>query len=202
MSSIDQPAFGLQFSNLPIVNARTEFDHHLKLLRNSEFRESLHAILNPVVLPEITWRGLPYGALTFMLQRAILSLEACVGAAVDGELRKRKVPTAEEEEWLRDPNKIPGQRGMAQMFYNNLPGLVDPAFQLQVVDPALWRNVYRFYREVRNPLFHGDQLSIGPSEPVLEIFEMLNTVYSWMDLWWTRFPYKQLKSPYRGAGAE
>jgi hypothetical protein len=77
---------------------------------------------------------------------------------VEYQLTARGLFDAEAAALLNDPAKIPGPRGMAEMFYNNMPAKIDEAVQLKLAEPELWSLVKRFYKEVRNPLFHGYQL--------------------------------------------
>src|ERR1035441_6322762 len=110
--------FGVAFSNLPIVNIRQEFEQYAALLADPEFCAGLRIVRQPVELPTLTWRGLSHNVLTYMVQRAILGLEASVVAAVDYEMHARQMMNPDIERWLADPNKAPGERGMAQAFYN------------------------------------------------------------------------------------
>jgi hypothetical protein len=179
--------FGVEFSNLPIINVREEFAQYLKLLHDPQFCAGLLKVRQPVELPTLTWRGLPKDALTYMLQRAILGVEACISAAVDYELHLRQMITPKISGYMEDPNTAPGPRGTAQMYYNNLPAIVDPSYALKTKHPALWERVRRFYHEVRNPLFHGYQLHNPRVDSVIPLFEMLSDLYVWMDSWWRAF---------------
>ena len=156
----------------------------------------------PVELPGLTWRGLPHDALTYMLQRAILSVEACVAVAAYEEVHTRDLDTPERLAYIEDPNSAPGKRGMAESFYNNLPALVDPGFALQSVDEALWERTKAFYKEVRNPLFHGYQISHPSLDAVIPLFGLLEAVYEWMDSWWQAFPARRVNNRYLQRGNE
>jgi hypothetical protein len=188
--------FGVTFANLPIVNIRQEFEQHLALLQDSQFRGSLLRMQGPIELPNLIWRGLPHDALTYLLQRAILGVESCVGAAVDYEIHTRQMMTPVISSYLSDPNSAPGPRGMAETLYNNLPSLVDPGHALKCVDESLWAGTKLFYKEVRNPLFHGYQLYHPSADDVLPLFELLADVYVWMDSWWQVFPMKRVNNRY------
>jgi hypothetical protein len=180
--------FGVSLSNLPITNVRREFDEYRELLQDPPFRASLSNMQKRVVeLPLFTWRGLPHNFLTYMLQRSILGVEACASTAVAYELEARQKITPKIKGWLDEPNKVPGPRGTPQMFYNNLPALVDPDYKLEIRDPALWERVKPFYREIRNPLFHGYQLHAPTADAVIPLFDLLNDIYGWMDSWWRAF---------------
>jgi hypothetical protein len=185
------PIFGLKVKNLAIDNIREEFESYLTALSDEGFLRRLGLMNEPVDLPLFTWRGLPMGALTLMLQRSILGVESCVSAAVEYRLARKGLLTPEKSAALNDPVRLPGKgRGMAEMFYNKLPAQVDPSLQLELTNPELWTMVKRFYKEVRNPLFHGYQLAELNTGGVLEALQMLQRIYEWMDPWWGAFPSK------------
>jgi hypothetical protein len=183
----EDPIFGLKVSNLPPVNVRSEFESYLALLADDAFLLKLRYVREPIELPLFTWRDLPKNLLTFMLQRSILGVESCVGAAV--EYRLALVGRFDDEiaVKLNDPFKLPGLRGTAETFYNNMPALINPKLQLRVKQPDLWIVVSQFYKEVRNNLFHGYQLQQPHPANVLAAMKMLESVYVWMDLWWGAF---------------
>jgi hypothetical protein len=183
----DNPVFGLKVKNLAIINARQEFQQYLEALSDDEFVRRLGNMRFPHYLPLITWRGLPMGLLTMMLQRSILGVESCVSAAVEYRLTAEGLLTDELALKLNDPVKLPGKPGMAETFYNKLPAQIDPALQLEMMEPELWATVKRFYKEVRNPLFHGYELADINAAGGLEALRMLASVYNWMDKWWGAF---------------
>ena len=78
----ENPIFGLKVKNLAIINIRQESDTYLAMLSDEKFVRRIGNLGTPIDLPLITWRGLPMGLLTFMLQRSILGVESCVSAAV------------------------------------------------------------------------------------------------------------------------
>jgi hypothetical protein len=188
--------FGVTFSNLSIINIRQEFEQYLSLLHDPQFRASLLHMPGPVELPGLTWLGLPHHALTYMLRHAILGMEACVNAAVNEEAHVRQMMTPEISAYLSDPFSAPGRRGTAEAFYNNLPSLLDPRHALRCVDEALWARTRLFYKEVRNPLFHGYQLYHASADEVIPLFGLLADVYVWMDSWWQAFPMMRLNNRY------
>jgi hypothetical protein len=181
--TFEKPIFDLKVSNLPIVNVRGEFATYTSLLADSDFVKKLYIMNQPIELPLLIWRDLPKNLLTFMLQRSILGIESCMVAAVEYELQIRGKLDAAMAEALDDLFGIPGSRGTAEAFYNKLPGLVDPRFQLLIMDVVLWQEVRSFYKEVRNNLFHGYQLQGTPVQGVKAAMEMLGKVYAWLDSW-------------------
>jgi hypothetical protein len=183
--------FGVSFSNLPVVNVRTEFDQYVALLKEPQFPVKLQTAREPIELPGMTWRGLPQNVLTYMLQRAILGIEACVSVAVEYELRAREQMTPEFQRALEDPFGIKGPRGTAEAFYNKLPALVDAAYKLEVKEPALWTRVQQFYKDIRNHVFHGYQLHNPTVDDVRPLFHLLGQVYAWLDSWSQAFSPKR-----------
>ena len=186
---IDNPIFGLKVVNLPILNIRGEFADYLALLSDERFLRQFHPLGQPIELPNCTFRGcLPRNVLTYMLQRSILGIESCVSAAVTNRLSAGGRLNGEMVARLNEPQKLPGVgSGMAEAFYNKLPAQVDPSLAMSNMYPDLWAEVRRFYKEVRNPLFHGYQLEHGNVDGVLEAHKMLAKVYDWMDEWWDAF---------------
>jgi hypothetical protein len=183
----DDPIFGLKVQNLSIINIRKEFGAYLAALSDDIFVSGI-SMIRPVEFPLFTWRGLPMGALTVVLQRSVLGVESCVSAAVEYQLTARRMLTDETAALLNDAGNLPGKRrGMADAFYNKLPALVDPSLRLEIMEPELWASVKQFYREVRNPLFHGYELSTINAAGAREALEMLARVYMWMDSWWGAF---------------
>ena len=47
----------------------------------------------------------------------------------------------------------------------------------------LWNTVQQFYREIRNPVFHGSQLTDVKPEPLRCAFRMFDNIFKWIDSW-------------------
>jgi len=167
--------------NIPIVNIQEEVTTHKALLADDEFRKRLLNIRDPVETPYLIWKGLPKNLLTYFLQRAILGVEACVSAAA-WEARALDLFTDELAQKMEDPFRLRGQ-GTADVFYNRLPGLLDPEYALERCDPRLWATTKQFYKEIRNPLFHGYQLYRPEAEQVSEALALLDSVQAWIETW-------------------
>jgi hypothetical protein len=178
----ERKLFGLAVENIPIVNIQEEFIIHRALLADDEFRKRLLNLRDPVETPYLIWKGLPKNLLTYILQRAILGVEACVSAAAMWEAKTRGLFTDELAQKMEDPFRLRGQ-GTADVFYNRLPGLLDPEYALERCDPQLWAITRQFYREIRNPLFHGYQLSRAEAEQVSEAVALLDSVQAWIETW-------------------
>jgi hypothetical protein len=178
----ERKLFGLALANIPINNIQEEFATHRDLLADDEFRKNLLNTRNPVETPYLIWKGLPKDLLTYFLQRAVLGVEACVSAAVGWEARARGLLTDELAQKMEDPFRLRGH-GTADAFYNRLPGLLDPEYVLERCDPRLWATTEQFYKEIRNPLFHGYQLYHPEVGQVSEAFALLDSVQAWIETW-------------------
>lgn len=121
-------------------------------------------------------------AITEALQRLILGLEAYVPAAVMREAVARGKPVGEMYRLTRNPFRVGGS-GTADVYFNRLPTLVEPNLMMRNECPELWVLTRDFYREVRNPIFHGWQLSGEPIEGVREAFKLIGNIYLWVDTW-------------------
>lgn len=181
-----QAPFRFTLSNIPIINLRKEFEAHFRLLETELFRAQLYDFSVPVELPQFKWTGLPDDLLSVMLQRAILGVESYLGAAVEYELTKRQLFSEENKEKINNPFKL-GGNGTVGNFYNKLPGLVDDSLQLSKSDPQLYKKIWDFYDSVRNPLFHGCQLSQATLSQMTSAFELIRSIYKWIDSWYSAF---------------
>ena len=178
----ERKLFGLALANIPIINIQDEFTAHKALLADEDFRKKLLNMSNPVETPYLIWKGLPKDLLTHFLQRAVLGVEACVSAAAAWEATARGLLTDELAQKMEDPFRL-GGRGTADALYNRLPALLDPEYALERCDPHMWTTTKRFYREIRNPLFHGYQLYHPDADHVLEAFALLDSVQAWIETW-------------------
>ena len=182
-----QAPFGLMLSNIPIINLRREFEAHYRLLGTEQFRAQLYDFTTPVELPQFKWTGLPDDLLTMMLQRAILGVESYLGAAVEYELTMRQRFTDENKKKMNNPFRLGGE-STVENFYDKLPGLIDGSFLLSNSDPRLYQEVKEFYKSIRNPLFHGHQLAHATPSQIASAFDLIRSIYKWIDRWYSAFP--------------
>ncbi len=183
----EKPLFGLTVSNVPIINIRQEFTFFQESLSDQRFILKLEQMREPIETPYFIWHDLPKNLLTYIVQRSILGVEACVNAAAVYQLTARRRFDLKIAEKLNDPGRHLRGYGMADTLYNKVPSQVSPKLQLSVRDYELWKQVQEFYRKIRNPLFHGYQLDCPPVSGVREAMHMLGCVYGWMDSWWGAF---------------
>lgn len=179
----------LNTSNIPIMNLRAEFEEYLKLFRSEGFRESLFDFSKyPVEIPSISWNGMPHDLLTLMLQRSILGLEAYVSAAVSYELGPEQHLSEQARAGLENPFSL--NRKLVVAIYEKLPEFVSEECKLSAYNQSLFEALRKFYENVRNPIFHGNQVEFSAEayEQVVSCFELLADVYGWIDTWYRAFP--------------
>jgi hypothetical protein len=172
----------LRSSRLPLLNQRHEYEHYRRLFRDPKFREQFNTPGNrEFECGKFVWSGLEEGA-TVLLQRIALGLEARIPVAVTLELSCRGKLTEELAVKLKDPFALKG-KGTADCYYNRAPALIEQQFALRKSDPELWDLVSTFYRDIRNPIFHGSYITDLSPEKFDFVFSVFDRVYSWCDSW-------------------
>ena len=190
--------FGLRVGMLPLLNVRIEFNRNHRILNSPEFRAQIvHWKPGvPIHAEYMVWGGDPAVLLNWILQRTIVGVEAYIPSAVLGAAMHYGRFSERVKRGVNDPFSLKCL-GAANTFYNCLPGLVDLDFRMICARGRLWKDVNRFYREIRNPLFHGYQLCSGGYsrgdvlDSVLRASEFFGEVYKWVD-WW--FPPRLLET--------
>jgi hypothetical protein len=182
MPTIKTAHFGLIVRDSPLINVRIEFIRHLALLRNQEFQQRLSSGARTIQTPYALWGGRPEVLLTQLLRGAIHGVEGYVSAAVHIEAIKTARSSKDLVEATKNPWSLRGSN-MADNVFNRLPALLNERFALKVAHKHVWKKINRFYADVRNPLFHGYELSSPDWKPVLEAYEFLWTLYQWIDEW-------------------
>jgi hypothetical protein len=188
----------IETSNIPIMNLRREFEDYLRLFKTASFKDKLfNCRIEPVQIPNLTWHGHPNDLLTLMLQRAILGLESYLSAAAEYELSRREALSEELKEKLANPFSLSKKTVVA--LYERIPELVEPSLKLSTTSKDLYAAVAHFYKTVRNPIFHGNQVAFSGEnfERVASAFDLLASVYDWIDSWYGAFPsgWKRTRNP-------
>lgn len=129
------------------------------------------------------WGGMPADFLTLIVQRAILGIEAYLPGAVYVQAGLRGKLTKELAQKLQNPFRFKHGAGTVKSFYDLLPSALDRKISLRVSHPGLRKRTARFYAEIRNPLFHGKQISSINPVPVRKAFDLLARLYEWIDEW-------------------
>src|SRR5690606_5331531 len=91
--------------------------------------------------------------------------------------------TEETNRHARNPFGIQRGSGAAAAYYHHLPSLVHADLSIQTIDPEFWPVLRQFYRDVRNPLFHGSHFASADVSNVRESLRIISEIYAWTDLW-------------------
>lgn len=172
------------------MNLREEFSANYALIRQKKFEEHFSNTHREIEAPFCTWFGRSEEFISIMLQRAIVGVESYLPSAVSFSAAMQNKVEIVKHEAIKDPFVLKG-RGTAENLYNRLPALLDPNLSLKHCNPQLWEMTKQFYREVRNPLFHGSELDAkkGEFRAIRASFKHVKDLYGWIDGW---FSMKQL----------
>ncbi len=174
--------FGLRFSNIPTVNLRMEFNRTYAYMFSDAATAALRPPIHAVEAPMFVWLGMPDDLMTLLLQRAILGVESYLPAALMHASAQLGVASKELFAKLHDPFSL-GGKTVASNIYHRMPAAVHPELSLQYLDQELFDKNLRFYKTVRNPLFHGKQLHDTNIEALRLAFDHIARIYEWIDYW-------------------
>lgn len=176
--------FGLKFNNIPLINLRKEFDYFYKFLHSPDAEQYLNGTIGPIRTQLFIWGGMPNDFMSLILQRAILGVESYLPAA----LLHTSVSIGNQSEELAKRINNPfsfGSKSAVYNIYHLMPSAIHSELSLQRIDQSLYKANRIFYREVRNPLFHGQQLSNPEIKAVRGAFLHIAHLYRWIDCWYT-----------------
>lgn len=172
----------IRISTLPLLNQRNEFRHYKRILRDPDFRSSIESESgDEFMCGKFAWLGKEEGV-SVLVQRIVMGVEAWIPNAAMIELGAQGKLTTDIAEKLSDPFKLKG-RGTADCYFNSVPALIDEAFALRSYDPALWEAIKSFYRNIRNPIFHGSYISAITASDLDYIVGKFELIYGWCDVW-------------------
>lgn len=187
-------AFKMSMQNIPIINLKKEFIQYHDFICSEEFKAAVfNSAVKPLQLPSMLWSGMPNDLFTLMTHRAIGGLEAYIVAAAEYELSK--VGKADANRCGLD-NPFSLGSGAVKVRYDCVPGLVGEHIMLSRMDQDLYKKTEEFYKEIRNPIFHGNQLVCSyENYPVLmDVFEHMRLLYSWVNEWHSAFPSEDVRA--------
>jgi len=182
--------FNLSFSNVPLVNLRLEFATLIHWIFFEKSLENPPYQGFPVQIP-------PFGGhfdlgelLGLHLQRSISGLESYVPCGLRWTSIKKN--GIEETSWgdFNKPHSF-GRGSTVKIYYHLMPCSIDEELSLQSFDPDLYARTMAFYKQVRNPLFHGRQLQNVKIQDIRRCFLQIAELYRWID--WV-YPLDQLCS--------
>ena len=169
-------------TKLPLLNQRNEYAHYKEQLRDPNFRHMVdEGTKREFACGKFVWAGVMEGV-SVLLQRVVLGVEAWIPSAVLLELACQDRLTPETVEKVNDPFSLKA-RGTAATYFNALPSQIDDRHALKETDPELWELMRTFYRDIRNPLFHGSYISSLKATDLDYIFGQFDRVYAWCDSW-------------------
>jgi hypothetical protein len=175
--------FGLSLHNIPLINLRSEFNLYSDLFSGEDFRDQFKTTrYKEISLPNMDWGGNHDTLLTMLLQRAIVGIESYIPAAIMVEAGRRGCLERGDFEFLKNPYNL-GGRGTVDNYYHRLPSQLCKDFSLKVYDSILWKKNIAFYREVRNPLFHGQEIESKCVDGVYQSYMHIQDLYNWIDSW-------------------
>jgi len=173
--------FCVTLGNIPIINLRNEFACYYGLFNDEKFLSQFQKNIGPFETPYMTWNGMPDDLITLILRKIIVGLESYLPGAVYIELGFMG-RLQDKLDIIRDPYKLKGE-GTVDNYYHRLPSLVDEKCSLKIADTTLWAKTKIFYRDIRNPLFHGYNIERQNMEGVKNIFAHIASLYEWIDSW-------------------
>ena len=175
---------GIKLSNIPSVNLREQFYNHYHMVKSKDFAKTIQNWKpgQPIDTPYISWFYWPEQFFTFLTQLSIVGVESYVCSAAHHELGARGLLKANIEQ-INNPFSKKGKGGTAVKYYKEIPALIPDVLNLHDYDSNLWAEVLIFYKSIRNPLFHGKQLDTKDINDLINIFELLASIYSWIDSW-------------------
>jgi hypothetical protein len=176
-------AFTLKFGNIPIINLRMEFNKTYAFLHSPEAEDCLKPPLRPIKVSPLIWYGMPEDLMTLLLQRAILGVEAYLPGALIHASSILGILSEKLYVKLRNPFSF-GSRSAVANIYHRMPSAVHPELSLKNLDQELYERNVAFYRVVRNPIFHGQQLNHPEISSIREVFLHIAFLYEWIDHWY------------------
>lgn len=174
--------YELNFSNIPTINIRQEFDKVWGSISGDNF-ETFFYQKGEIDVGLLAWRGGKDEFFTFLLQRTILGIESYIPAAVTFEAGFRGMMTEQKYKDIQKPPTI-NSRSTIVKYYDQIPSIIDENWSLKKHDNGLWSRTSEFYKEIRNPLFHGKSLTNVKPEPIKKAFGHINEMYGWIHSWY------------------
>lgn len=177
-----EPLFGLTFCNVPIFNLRQEFTYYRNLFADPEFRSHLLQ-QHGSVYSEYAAYATKQSFLTNVIQRCVSGLEAYIRFAAIHQAGWERRLSKEFFQKTKNPFTL-GARSIVANYYDRLPALVQPAYSLRIANPELYKLATRFYSEVRNPLFHGNEVhNDDEGQATSRVLNFIAQLYDWIDSW-------------------
>ncbi|HWQ94078.1 MAG TPA: hypothetical protein VN418_01045 [Gammaproteobacteria bacterium] len=174
--------FGLTFENIPLINLRRDFNQTYSFVFHPDFARVFESPIRPVELPLMVWKGMPDDLVTVLLQRAVLGVESYLPGALFHTAGHLGKVSSELFAKLRNPFSF-GSKSAVVNIYHRMPAELHWELSLLHFDAELFEKTKLFYQHIRNPLFHGKQLSRPEVQSVRAAMDHLARLYEWIDHW-------------------
>jgi len=174
--------YDLKLSNIPLINLRMNFHNLFLTICSKKFYDQVNDSSKPIELPLMIWGGMPDALFTLLLQQILTGAESYISGAIFTECGERGILNDEIMKKINNPFLL-GGHSTVNNFYNKLPALVDSRLELKKQNIALWNQVVQFYKEIRNPIFHGNEIRSQHIEGIYSSFVLIAEVYDWIDSW-------------------
>lgn len=172
--------FGFTIQNIPTINLRQQYLLDRSIVLDADLDNKIHGWRFRTLAQPITVTfGDPDVYFSNLVRTTILGMECIVRSMVWEEILFANRMTHAALRSLKEESA----RSMAELYYNRLPAHVRESAALKNHDSKLWSVVKEFYRDIRNPLSHGDQLVNVRQESLRLAFEMFDSIYAWIDSW-------------------
>lgn len=162
------------------MNLRFQYAHDRRTVFTEGLEESLHAWKFGQGDVTVSYAD-PDSYFTMLLRTTVVGIECTLQNLTIEELLFSNGLTEEVRRAIRRPSSL--SHSMAEAYYNKIPSYLNESTPLKLRDAALWNTVQQFYREIRNPLFHGSQLTEVKAEPLRSLFRMFDDIFNWIDSW-------------------
>lgn len=171
----------LKSSNIPIINLLGRFITRYNDFHRQEiidyFDSHKHKLLKD---KKFYFFQFPNEFLSFILRDIILYFESYLKYNLwsTAHAKKRKDVLA----LVKNPSMA--DREVAKAAFHTIPSKVDSAFSLKVHKESLYEYMLRFYKDIRNPLFHGNQLNPGVDiHDFVKVLDVYKELYLWVAHW-------------------
>lgn len=174
--------FGVDLENIPLINLRAEYNEYYQLLRDESFCAQFADTIQSIETPYMIWLAMPDDFLSLLIQRAVSGIESYLRGAIYIEAGMAGVLNHENAKYIHNPWEL-GGRTVTENYYHRLPALLRESSSLKVGNQSLWADNEHFYKEIRNPIFHGHHLHKTKIDKFRELHDHVSYIYAWIDGW-------------------
>jgi len=174
----------LEILNIPLINLRFEFFTYYDAFHKENIEEVIDKNIRlfnvPFCLLSIQNKETLF---TSILQRVILGFEAFNTGAVSEVFIMKGTDIETLRSLKQDPKHWSKAKSYCHAAFVKIPSQLNEDYRLDKSNRRLYDEVRRFYRDVRNQLFHGCQfrkIEIGEFKNFLTMYKGL---YDWLCDW-------------------